>query len=328
LRHGGVRVQDSGRDHLRLIGGRARGFLDHLRLVRNYSPRTLAAYASDLSEFDAWLRHEGQPRDPRAIDPLVIRGFLAELARRGVKRSTIARKVSALRSFWSWMGREEIVDDNPARDVATPRLERKLPRFLDQGDVGRLLDSVQAADFAGARDRAILELLYATGMRVSELTGLVVHDLHPSDNEMRVMGKGRQERWVYFGTRARAAVDAWLTARQRRRTPRVSDALFVNARGGPLTDRSVRRVVDRRVREAALKQKISPHGLRHSFATHLLDHGADLRAIQELLGHASLKTTQRYTHVSTEQMMSVYGTAQEQMRRARRAAGRSGRKGE
>jgi integrase/recombinase XerC len=327
LRHRGLRLQGSGGDHLRLIGGRARGFLDHLRLVRNYSPRTLAAYATDLHEFDAWLGEQGQPRDPQAIDPLVIRGFLAELARRGVKRATIARKVSALRSFWSWMGREGMVESNPARDVATPRLERRLPRFLDQGDVGRLIDGVAADDFAGARDRAILELLYATGMRVSELTGLAVHDLHPADNEMRVMGKGRHERWVYFGSRARAALEGWLAARHGRRTPRSSDALFVNARGGPLTDRSVRRVVDRRVREAALKQKISPHGLRHSFATHLLDHGADLRAIQELLGHASLKTTQRYTHVTTEQMMAVYGSAQEQMRRARRTAGRQGGSG-
>jgi integrase/recombinase XerC len=319
-----VRLQGSGRDDLRLIGGRVRGFLDHLRLVRNDSPRTLAAYSTDLSEFDAWLQAQGQPRDPRAIDPLIIRGFLAELARRGLKRTTIARKVSALRSFWSWMGREQIVDDNPARDVATPRLERKLPRFLDQEDVARLLEGTDPSTVAGARDRAILELLYATGMRVSELAGLTVHDLHPSDNEMRVMGKGRRERWVYFGTRARDALERWLTARGSIRRAAATDALFVNARGGALTDRSVRRVLDRRVRETALRHRISPHGLRHSFATHLLDRGADLRAIQELLGHARLETTQRYTHVSTEQMISVYGAAQEQMRLARRAAGRRG----
>ncbi|MGH9867227.1 MAG: tyrosine recombinase XerC [Candidatus Polarisedimenticolia bacterium] len=294
------------------------GFLEHLRAVRNYSPRTLTAYGIDLREFEAWLKSRRHPRDPNAIDPLVVRGFLADLSLREKKRSTIARKVSALRSFFDWMRRDGVVDDNPARDVLTPRQEHKLPRFLDEGDVARLMDSVPADTPAGLRDRALLELLYATGMRVGELAGLTVHDLHPSDNEMRVMGKGRRERWVYFGARARAALDAWLSSRSRGEVPSRCEALFVNARGGPLTDRSVRRIVHKRVREAALGRSISPHGLRHSFATHLLNHGADLRAIQELLGHASLKTTQRYTHVSTEQMMTVYGSAQRRLRAARR----------
>ena len=294
------------------------GFLDYLRAVRNYSPRTLTAYGIDLREFEAWLKSRRHPLDPSAIDPLVVRGFLADLSLREKKRSTIARKISALRSFFDWMRREGFVEDNPARDVLTPRQERKLPRFLDEGDVARLMDSVPADTPAGLRDRALLELLYATGMRVGELAGLTVHDLHPSDNEMRVMGKGRRERWVYFGSRARAALDAWLSARARGEIASRSEALFVNARGGRLTDRSVRRIVHKRVREAALSRSISPHGLRHSFATHLLNRGADLRAIQELLGHASLKTTQRYTHVSTEQMMAVYDVAQRRLRAARR----------
>ena len=294
------------------------GFLEYLRAVRNYSPRTLTAYGIDLREFEAWLKSRRHPDDPSAIDPLIVRGFLADLSLREKKRSTIARKISALRSFFDWMRREGFVEDNPARDVLTPRQERKLPRFLDEDDVARLMDSVPADTPAGLRDRALLELLYATGMRVGELASLTVHDLHPSDNEMRVMGKGRRERWVYFGSRARAALDAWLSSRSRGEIASRSEALFVNARGGRLTDRSVRRIVHKRVLEAALSRSISPHGLRHSFATHLLNRGADLRAIQELLGHASLKTTQRYTHVSTEQMMAVYDVAQRRLRAARR----------
>lgn len=229
------------------------------------------------------------------------------------------RKLSSLRSWYDWMRREGIVKGNPARDVATPRQEKKVPRFLDQDEVARLIESPDNTKLLGARDRAVLELLYATGMRVSELAGLALTDLHTSDNEMCVMDKGSKERWVYFGSRARAAVAKYLVFRREAggvMTGR-SDALFINARGTRLTDRSVRRIVDRYVRVAAVRQKISPHGLRHSFATHLLDRGADLRAIQELLGHASLATTQRYTHVSTEQMIAVYNTAQASMKRTR-----------
>ena len=295
-------------------------FLTHLRHVRNYSPETLRAYRNDLSQFAEFLTREGLPTDPRRVDPPLVRAFLASLQGAEAQRSTTARKLSAIRSFFDWMRREGHAKDNPARDVVSPRQERKLPRFLDQPDVTRLIESPDDATLLGARDRALLELLYATGMRVSELAGLGLADYHARDNEMRVMGKGSKERWVYFGDRARAALDRYLAAR-RKAGPARSDALFVNARGTALTDRSVRRVVERYVRQAAVKQKISPHGLRHSFATHLLDRGADLRAIQDLLGHASLSTTQRYTHVSTEQMLAVYTAAQESMRRARRQGG-------
>jgi len=307
-------------------------FLAHLRGVRNYSPETIRAYESDLGEFIRFLSGRAgtgarsKSPDPRRVDPMHVRSFLADLSERHRKRSTVARKISALRSFYDWMRREGWVDGNPARDVSTPRQERRLPRFLDQDEVTRLIESPDDATPLGARDRAILELLYATGMRVSELAGLTLADLHPKDNEMRVMGKGSKERWVYFGERARAAMDRYLRARRSLRPARC-DALFLNRLGTALTDRSVRRIVDRYVRQAALRRKISPHGLRHSFATHLLDRGADLRAIQELLGHASLKTTQRYTHVSTEQMMAVYNAAQRSMRdersarRGRRPAG-------
>jgi integrase/recombinase XerC len=301
---------------------RLEAFLSHLRYVRNYSPETLRAYENDLGQFISFVAASGRATDPRKVDPPLIRAFLASQHEHDAKRSTMARKLSSVRSFWAWMRREGHVEDNPARDLLSPRLERKLPRFLDQDEVTRLIESPDVATLLGARDRAILELLYATGMRVSELAGLALSDLHPRDNEMRVMGKGSKERWAYFGDKARAALDGYLAARRNMPRGRRSDSLFINARGGSLTDRSVRRVVDRYVTKSALRQRISPHGLRHSFATHLLDRGADLRAIQELLGHSSLKTTQRYTHVSTEQMIEVYTAAQQSMQRARRRNGR------
>ncbi|HEY3176329.1 MAG TPA: tyrosine recombinase XerC [Candidatus Polarisedimenticolia bacterium] len=311
---------------------RLEAFLSYLRHVRNYSPETQRAYEGDCTRFIDFLASgggggaAGRIPDPRRVDPAAVRAFLARMHQRGEKRSTMARRISSLRSFYDWMRREGIVKTNPARDVSTPRQEKKVPRFLDQQDVGRLLESPDDATAIGARDRAVLELLYATGMRVSELAGLSLHDLHPTDNEMRVMGKGSKERWIYFGGKARAALDRYLARRRAMSGGRGSrsDALFINARGTRLTDRSVRRIVDRYVRLTAVKQRISPHGLRHSFATHLLDRGADLRAIQELLGHASLKTTQRYTHVSTEQMISVYNAAQESIKRGRRASAAGG----
>ena len=295
-----------------------KAFLSHLS-GRNDSPATVRAYRSDLSDFIEFLaRRESRAPRPGDVEPLDIRAWLAELSSRGVKRSTIARRVSALRSFYDWMRREGVVEGNPAKDVSTPRQERNLPRFLDENDVVRLIESPDDTELAGARDRAILEMLYATGMRVSELAGLTLSDLHPQENEMRVMGKGSKERWVYFGPRARLSIEKYLRLRRGLKTPR-TDALFVNSRGGALTDRSVRRVVHRWVNHSAVHRKISPHGLRHSFATHLLDRGADLRAIQELLGHASLGTTQRYTHVSTEKMIAVYEAAQASMKHARKA---------
>ncbi len=295
-------------------------FLSHLRHVRNYSPETARAYESDCAQFIEFLGGSWKPRgalDPRGVDTFAIRAFLAALHEKKEKRSTIARKVSSLRSFFSWMRGRGIVEDNPARDIASPRQERKIPRFLDQDDAARLCETPDDAAFPGARDRAIIELLYSTGMRVSELTGLRITDLHPRDNEMRVLGKGGKERWVYFGATTRAALERYLEMRGRRASARAVDALFLNARGTALSERSVRRIVARHVKGAALRKTISPHGLRHSFATHLLDRGADLRSIQELLGHSSLSTTQRYTHVSTEHMIAVYTAARTRMKRSR-----------
>ena len=237
------------------------------------------------------------------MDHLLIRGFLAHLHGRGLKKVSAARKLASLRTFFRFLCREGVLDKNPARALLSPRLERRIPTHLDEGEVAALLDVPGDGD-AALRARAVLETLYATGIRCSELVGLDLPDVDLGARMVRVLGKGRKERVVLFGRRAQAALRAYLPARQRAR-PR-SDALFVNLRGGRLTDRSIREIVARRVKSIALTQHTSPHTLRHTFATHLLARGADLRAIQELLGHVSLSTTQRYTHVDLHQILSIY----------------------
>lgn len=279
-------------------------FLAHLDRERNLSPHTLKAYAEDLRQFarhlKAELRREGHPRD---VDHLMIRSFLASLHRHGLSKSSSARKLAALRTFFRYLCREGALERNPARALLSPRVERRLPPHLDEAQVAALLDVPGQGD-AVLRARAILELLYATGLRCGELVSLDLSEVDLEGRMVRVVGKGRKERVVPFGQRARQAIRAYLPARARTR-PR-EDALFVNPRGGRLTDRSVRLLVARRVRQTALAQRISPHGLRHSFATHLLQRGADLRTIQELLGHTSLSTTQRYTHVNTRHLIDIY----------------------
>jgi integrase/recombinase XerC len=262
------------------------------------------AYGEDLEQFRAHAESElGREPRPGDVDHLLIRSFLAHLHRSGLRKSSSARKLASLRTFFRFLCREGVLDTNPARPILSPRLERRIPTHLDEAEVGRLLDVPGDADGA-LRARAILELLYATGIRCSELVGLDVGEADLSARMVRVLGKGRKERIVPFGKRAAEALRAYLPARARAH-PR-NDALFVNARGGRLTDRSVRKILASRVRQVALARRISPHTLRHSFATHLLERGADLRAIQELLGHASLSTTQRYTHVNARHLVEIY----------------------
>jgi integrase/recombinase XerC len=282
-------------------------FLRHLEKERNASSNTIRAYGEDLEQLAAYMARElGREPRPGDADHLLIRGFLAELHRRGLSRASTARKLSGLRTFFQWLCREGRLEANPARVLATPRRERRIPAVLDEEQVARLLD-VPGEGLESVRGRALLELLYATGIRCAELVGLDVSEVDLEARMVRVLGKGRKERIVLFGAPAREAVRAWLLERSRLK-PR-TDALFVNARGGRLSDRSVRAFVARRVRQAALERRCSPHTLRHSFATHLLTRGADLRAIQELLGHASLSTTQRYTHVDTRHVLEVYKRA-------------------
>jgi integrase/recombinase XerC len=279
-------------------------FLRHLERERNASPHTIRAYGEDLRQFGEYLegalRREPRPED---ADHVLIRGFLAELHRRGLKKSSSARKLAGLRTFFRFLCREGRLERNPARALLSPRLEKRIPAPLEEAQVEALLD-VPGDDVASVRARAILELLYATGIRCAELVGLDVGEIDAEARMVRVLGKGRKERIVLFGARAQDALRAWLAARAGLRPK--TDAVFLNQRGGRLSDRSVRALVSHRVRQVALTRRCSPHTLRHSFATHLLARGADLRAIQELLGHASLSTTQRYTHVDTRQLLAVY----------------------
>lgn len=279
-------------------------FLRHLDRERNASPQTVRAYGRDLAQFVAYARRE-LGREPRAaeVDHLLLRGFLADLHSRGLQKASAARKLAALRTFFRYLCREGVLDHNPARPLLSPRLERRIPAYLEEAEIQGFLDVPGGTD-AVLRARAILELLYGTGIRCAELVGLDLAEVDLDARMIRVLGKGRKERVVPFGTKAQGAIRQWLPARARMRPG--TDALFVNGNGGRLTDRSVRKLVTRRVRQTALTRKISPHALRHSFATHLLARGADLRSIQELLGHSSLSTTQRYTHVNTRQILSIY----------------------
>jgi integrase/recombinase XerC len=283
-----------------------REFLDYIRLNRNASAHTVAAYESDLTQFVGFAGEFTRKREalrPIHLDLEVIRAFLGELHRERQSRATVARKVSAVRAFFRYLRREGFVDSDPAALIVAPKREQKVPAHLSVDEMSHLLDTPGASSPLGRRDRAILELFYASGIRLSELVGLDLEDLDLSGRMVRVMGKGRKERIVPFNQKAAGALRAWLKDRVALTR---GDALFVNARGGRLTGRSVQRLVARYVTSCSTRFGISPHALRHSFATHLLQAGADLRAIQELLGHVRLSTTQRYTHVNVAQLLEVY----------------------
>ncbi len=290
-------------------------FAEHLKVERQASPHTLRNYLSDLEQFRVFLhtRRGGRIPRPPEVDLADIRAFLVE--RFPVNRkASLARKLAALRTCFAFAVREGICEANPADLVATPKAEKRLPEVLSLEEVQALLDAPLETDLMAPRDRAMLELLYASGLRAAELTGLDTGDVTFETGYVRVMGKGRKERVVPFGERARQALEAYwpLRAELRRRClrgPDEGDAVFLNHRGGRLTPRSLARALDRRIQGLAILRKVHPHVLRHSFATHLLDRGADLRSIQELLGHASLSTTQRYTHVTTAHLVRVYNQA-------------------
>ncbi|RFT16897.1 MAG: Tyrosine recombinase XerC [Candidatus Saccharicenans subterraneus] len=281
-------------------------FLDFLKFEKNASPHTIAGYRRDLNQLAAYLKEKGHTW--RTAETLTLRGFLAELHERRLKKSSIIRKLAAMRSFFEFGLRKKWRDDNPASALATPRQEQKIPGFLTEEETAQLLEwSVDRDDPLEVRDRAILELLYASGLRVSELTGLDLEDLHLRERLVRVKGKGKKERIVPFGRQAEKWLREYLACRSRlglKSTP--SPALFLNYRGQRLTARSVQRLVQDRLKQIAVFRKISPHSLRHSFASHLLSRGADLRAIQELLGHRSLATTQKYTHLDLGRLLEIY----------------------
>ncbi len=283
-------------------------FLGYLEAERGCSPQTLRAYAGDLMRFALFAAPDADEFDPTRISIMQLRHYLAHLRQAGAARTTIARKVASLRSFYRFLVREGVVSDNPATNLVVPRLERRLPLFLDEDQVTRLLGAPDPAEPAGRRDRAILEMLYSTGMRIGELTAVSLEDVDLIGEVARAKGKGKKERLVPLGSAAVAALRDYLEVRgaiaQRRRTNR--RALFVNKAGGRLSERGIRRIFHKHARRVGLPDKVSPHTLRHSFATHMLNRGADLRSVQELLGHASIATTQIYAHVTTEQLRKVY----------------------
>jgi integrase/recombinase XerC len=291
-------------------------FLRHLAEERNYSAHTLRAYRGDVERFLAFLAGEflGRPLDevrPAAVDALAVRSFLAALTRQGVGRRSQGRALSAVRSLMRFACREGVLDHNPAATVRTPKQPRRLPRHLRPGEVETLLAAPAGDQPLARRDRALLETLYATGLRVAELVSLDWRDLDLDGRVLRVLGKGGKERMVPFGRAAAAALVSWRASwdELRRDDFALDGPVFLNHRGGRLTDRSVRRLLDRYVDAAALAAGVHPHTLRHTFATHLLEAGADLRAIQELLGHASVSTTQTYTRVESKRLKLVYSRA-------------------
>ena len=303
-----------------------RSFLDYITLNRNASAHTVAAYESDLAQFLAFaaVHLDVAPGDlgPEHLELAVVRAFMAHLYRQGQARTSVARKLSALRAFGRYLKREGWIESDPSALAVAPKRQQKVPAHLTVDEMSRLLDMPDGAEPLGRRDRAILELFYASGLRLSELVGLDLEDVNLPQRMVRVMGKGSKERLVPFNESTKRAIAAWLKDRvaltkpadpaireQRSRTRNRSEPVFVNFRGARLTGRSVQRLVARYVAACSTRFGISPHALRHSFATHLLAAGADLRAIQELLGHVQLSTTQRYTHVNAAQLLEVYRSA-------------------
>ncbi|MBK5276418.1 MAG: tyrosine recombinase XerC [Desulfuromonadales bacterium] len=281
-------------------------FCRYLDTERNVSPHTLAAYRSDLEQLTAFVTREtGTAARVADVDHLLLRRYLAQLGKHS-RKSSIGRKLAAIRSFFRFLVRSGYVEKNPAELIATPKKENRLPFHLDIDQVTTLVEGPQDDDPYALRDRAILELLYSCGLRVSELTGLAIGDLDLSSGMVRVLGKGGKERIVPVGSRAVEAVRAYLAARGELAG---IGPLFLNTRDQRINRRSVARIVDAYVLRIAAFKRISPHVLRHTFATHMLEGGADLRAIQELLGHASLSTTQKYTHVGIDHLMEVYDKA-------------------
>jgi integrase/recombinase XerC len=319
------------RDHLK-------AFLQYLKLNRHVSPHTVRAYESDVTQYLAWVAAEAGKKmselQPDDLDMMSVRGHVAELNKAGKARSSVARKLSGLRTFVKYLRREEIIEHDPTAMAVAPKRDQTIPVHLAEPEMERLIETPNTGDPLGRRDRAILELFYASGLRLSELVAIDLEHLNLSERMVRVMGKGGKERLVPFNQSTLSSIKAWmqdravilasrrpLTREPARRPagargvaakrPKAAkadtrDPLFINYRGTRLTGRSVDRMLRRYVAQCSTRLGISPHALRHSFATHLLQRGADLRAIQELLGHARLSTTQRYTHVNAAQLIDVY----------------------
>jgi integrase/recombinase XerC len=271
-----------------------------MEIEKNYSAHTILNYRLDLKDFKFFLGDLA----PEKIDYLVLRKYLATLKEKNLTNRSIGRRISALRSFFKFLTREGFLKTNPILSLSSPKQEKHLPLFLTEEEVSKLIEAAIPKDERGLRDKAILETFYSTGIRISELTGLNIQDADFIGGIVKVMGKGKKERIVPIGDMAIAAIREYLGKRKKQ-----ADVLFLNKSGKRITTRGVRNVVRKYIRLAGIKQGVSPHTLRHSFATHLLNRGADLRSVQELLGHVNLSTTQIYTHLTTERLKSVYDKA-------------------
>ncbi|MBF0331109.1 MAG: tyrosine recombinase XerC [Candidatus Omnitrophica bacterium] len=275
-------------------------FLNKLSVEKNYSDHTLLNYRLDLEEFFKFHGSE----DVKGVDYPALRRFLAQLRSLDRKPRSVARKLSSLRSFFKYLQREGVVEKNPAALVQSPKLDKSLPHFLSEEDAIRLVESPEDDRLSNLRDKAIFETLYSTGIRVSELVGLSLQDVDLISNIIKVFGKGKKERIMPIGDKACTAIQTYLDARDNK-----SEAIFLNRSGTRLSTRSIRNVINKHITKEAFAQKVHPHMFRHSFATHMLDRGADLRSVQELLGHVNLSTTQIYTHLTTDRLKKVYEKA-------------------
>ncbi len=294
-----------------------RTFLRSLEQERNYSPHTVAAYREDLRQFSEFLRSRagGDDQALRAVDKETIRDFLGDLLERKLAKRSVARKLACLKSFFHYLRRTHVLKSDPTVLVGTPKLERRLPQVLEEDAVSALMQQPDRSTAEGTRDAAVLELFYSTGMRLGELLGLRSSDVDFADGTVRVTGKGRKDRIIPFGSRARDALQAYLSVRPglvragKGGADPKSAPLFLTVRGNPMTPKGVNTLVNTYIARVSEIKKKSPHVLRHSFATHLLNRGADLRAVKELLGHESLSTTQIYTHVGIDRLVAVYRQA-------------------
>ncbi|MFA5355808.1 MAG: tyrosine recombinase XerC [Candidatus Omnitrophota bacterium] len=277
-------------------------FIRYLQIEKNYSPHTIENYKLDLDDFKKFLGETALDK----IDYLLLRKYLAILKEKNLSSRSVGRRLSALRSFFKFLVREGHLKINPIVVLSSPKQDKHLPTFLTEDEVDKLITAVKLASERDYRDKAVIETFYSTGIRVSELVGLNIDDIDFISGIIKVLGKGKKERIVPVGETALTAIRAYLDKRKKVKEPEV---LFLNKNGTRITDRGIRDVLDKYIRLASLKHGVSPHTLRHSFATHLLNRGADLRSVQELLGHVNLSTTQIYTHLTTEKLKSVYNKA-------------------
>lgn len=283
-------------------------FLTYLKVEKDCSEHTLTSYEKDLAAFTVFMReYKDKAFLWEQVSALDVRAYLSDLNKKQYARRTIARRISALRSFYKYLVRENVLEYSPLVKIHSPKLDKKLPAFLDEIEISELLELPDSKPL-GIRDRAVLEMLYATGCRVSELVGLTLERVDIGNRFVMLLGKGNKERLVPIGHTCCAALQQYYLTRELLmiKYQQAHDFIFVNNRGGALTDRSVRRILEKYINMLALHKHVSPHTIRHTFATHLLEHGADLRSVQELLGHANLSTTQIYTHITSERIAAIY----------------------